>query len=66
MVHVLPSLAYLPISASLGLINAVNERSLHQESFEDVESDTVDLYGAVQDSYYQRRSHDRAAPGGTE
>lgn len=63
MVYVLPSLVYLPISASLGLINAVNERSMHLESFEDVDRYTVDLYGAVQDGYYQKRSHDQAAPG---
>ncbi len=66
LVYVVPSLAYLPVTASLGLIAAVNERSLRLESFDDVNRYTVDLYGAVQDSYYQRRSHDQAPPGSSE
>jgi phospholipid-binding lipoprotein MlaA len=66
MVYVLPSLVYLPISAGLGLIDAVNERSLSLDSFDDVNRYAVDLYGAVQDGYYQKRGHDQAAPGGAE
>ena len=66
MVYVLPSLVYLPISASLALINAMNERSLDMESLKDVDRYTVDLYGAVQDSYYQKRSHDQPPPGSSE
>jgi ABC-type transporter lipoprotein component MlaA len=63
MVYLLPSLAYMPISVGLGLIDAINERSLNLETFEDVNRYTVDLYGAVQDGYYQKRIHEQAAPG---
>jgi phospholipid-binding lipoprotein MlaA len=63
MVYVLPSLAYLPISAGLGLIDAINERSLNLETFDDVDRYTVDLYGAVQDGYYQKRGQGKAATG---
>jgi phospholipid-binding lipoprotein MlaA len=66
LAYVVPSLAYLPVTASLGLIAAVNERSLRLESFDDVDRYSVDLYGAVQDGYYQRRSHDQAPPGSSE
>ncbi|MGD0076847.1 MAG: hypothetical protein ABSD31_21350 [Candidatus Binataceae bacterium] len=41
--YVLPSLVYLPTSANLAPINALNERSLHLESFEGVDGYTVDL-----------------------
>jgi len=63
LAYVVPSIALLPITAGLGLIAAVNERSLHLETFDDVNRYTVDLYGAVQDVYYQKRSHDEAPPG---
>jgi phospholipid-binding lipoprotein MlaA len=62
LAYVVPTLGLLPVTASLGLIAAVNERSLRLESFDDVDRYSVDLYGAVQDGYYQRRSHDQARP----
>jgi phospholipid-binding lipoprotein MlaA len=66
LAYVVPSIALLPITAGLGLIAAVNERSLHLDTFDDVNRYTVDLYGAVQDYYYQRRNHDEAPPGSSE
>jgi ABC-type transporter lipoprotein component MlaA len=50
-----PSLIALPIGIGLGLIDAINERSLSLETFEDADRYAVDLYGAVQDGYYQSR-----------
>jgi phospholipid-binding lipoprotein MlaA len=50
-----PSLIAMPIGVGLGLIDAINERSLSLETFEDANRYAVDLYGAVQDSYYQKR-----------
>src|SRR5919106_5602450 len=48
---------FIPIGATLGIggTNAVNERSLNLDGFEQVEQSTVDLYGAVRDAYLQRR-----------
>ena len=48
---------FIPIGASLGIggTNAVNERSLNLDGFEQVEQTTIDLYGAVRDAYLQRR-----------
>jgi ABC-type transporter lipoprotein component MlaA len=39
-------------------MEAVNYRSLHLNLFEDVDRYAVDLYGAVQDGYLQRRAAD--------
>jgi phospholipid-binding lipoprotein MlaA len=49
---------FIPIGASLGIggTNALNERSLNLDRFEQVEQATVDLYGAVRDAYLQRRA----------
>jgi len=38
------------------VIEAVNYRSLHLNLFEDVDRYAIDLYGAVQDGYMQRRA----------
>ena len=66
LAYVVPAIGLLPVTASLGLIAAVNERSLRLESFDDVDRYSVDLYGAVQDGYFQRRNHDQAPPGSSE
>ena len=49
---------FIPIGASIGIggTNALNERSLNLDRFEQVEQSTVDLYGAVRDAYLQRRA----------
>lgn len=46
-----------PIGATLGIAgeNALNERSLNLDKYEQVEESVVDLYGAVRDAYLQRR-----------
>jgi len=38
------------------VVEAVNYRSLHLDLFEDVDRYAIDLYGAVQDGYMQRRA----------
>jgi len=45
----------IAIRGGLTLGNAINYRSLNLELFEDVDRYSVDLYGAVQDGYLQRR-----------
>ena len=39
----------------MGLVNTVNERSLHLQLFADVEDSTLDLYSSVRNGYLQRR-----------
>jgi phospholipid-binding lipoprotein MlaA len=58
MVYTLPFLVYTPVFIGLGIIYGINERSFDLPLFEDVDRYSVDLYGAVQDGYYQaRRNH---------
>jgi phospholipid-binding lipoprotein MlaA len=45
----------LPAQAGATALSAVNYRSLNLQLFEDVDRYAVDLYGAVQDAYIQRR-----------
>ncbi|MGO9267260.1 MAG: VacJ family lipoprotein [Candidatus Binataceae bacterium] len=47
----------LPTDAGKGVVEAVNFRSLHLDLFEQVDRYAVDLYGAVQDGYLQRRAN---------
>jgi phospholipid-binding lipoprotein MlaA len=44
-----------PAQAGASVASAVNYRSLNLQLFEDVDRYAVDLYGAVQDGYVQRR-----------
>ena len=48
----------LPAGATFGIqgTNAVNERSLNLDKFEQVEETAIDLYGAVRNAYFQRRA----------
>jgi phospholipid-binding lipoprotein MlaA len=46
----------LPAGAGKAAMEAVNYRSLHLNMFEDADRYAVDLYGAVQDGYMQRRA----------
>jgi phospholipid-binding lipoprotein MlaA len=39
----------------MGLVNTVNERSLHLRLFADVEESSLDLYSSVRNGYLQRR-----------
>jgi hypothetical protein len=42
-------------------MEAINYRSLHLNLFDDVDRYAVDLYGAVQDGFLQRRAADLRA-----
>jgi phospholipid-binding lipoprotein MlaA len=46
----------IPAGAGKTVAEAVNYRSLHLDLFEQVDRYAVDLYGAVQDGYLQRRA----------
>ena len=45
----------LPAEAGATALSAINYRSLNMQLFEDADRYAVDLYGAVQDAYIQRR-----------
>jgi phospholipid-binding lipoprotein MlaA len=54
--YLVPWYVSIPTDAGKGVIEAVNYRSLHLDLFEDVDRYAVDLYGAVQDGYLQKRA----------
>jgi phospholipid-binding lipoprotein MlaA len=56
--YFVPWYVSLPAGAGKRVMEAVNYRSLHLNLFEDVDRYAVDLYGAVQDGYLQRRAAD--------
>jgi phospholipid-binding lipoprotein MlaA len=65
--YFVPWYVSLPTGAGKNVIEAVNYRSLHLNLFEDVDRYAVDLYGAVQDGFLQRRAADlRALKKGQE
>ena len=55
MNYLLPTVEVIAIRGGVTVANAVNYRSLNLQLFEDVDRYAVDLYGAVQDGYLQRR-----------
>ena len=55
MNYLLSTVEVIAIRGGLTVTNAVNYRSLNLQLFEDVDRYAVDLYGAVQDGYLQRR-----------
>jgi phospholipid-binding lipoprotein MlaA len=55
MSYTLPWYISFPAQAGAQVASAVNYRSLNLQLFEDVDRYAVDLYGAVQDGYIQRR-----------
>ena len=57
MNYLLAALEIFAIQSGLTVGDAVNIRSLNLELFEQVELVSVDLYGAVQDGYLQRRAN---------
>jgi phospholipid-binding lipoprotein MlaA len=59
--YFVPWYVSLPTSAGKNAMEAVNYRSLHLNLFEDADRYAVDLYGAVQDGYMQRRAADLKA-----
>ena len=60
MSYTLPWYVSLPSQAGASVLSAVNYRSLNLQLFEDVDRYAVDLYGAVQDAYIQRRKKRQA------
>jgi len=55
MNYLLPGWQVIAIKGGTTVANAINYRSMNLELFEDVDRYAVDLYGAVQDGYLQRR-----------
>ena len=55
MAYFLSTVELLAVRGGMALGGGINYRSLNLELFEDVNRYTVDLYGAVQDGYLQRR-----------
>lgn len=53
--YLLSSVQVIAIRSGVVVTNAVNSRSMNLQFFEDVDRYAVDLYGAVQDGYLQRR-----------
>jgi len=65
--YFVPFYVSFPAGAGKSVAEAVNYRSLHLNLFEDVDRYAVDLYGAVQDGFLQRRAADlRALQKGKE
>jgi phospholipid-binding lipoprotein MlaA len=56
MNYFLSTIQLLAVRGGTTVTSAVNYRSLNLELFEDVDRYAVDLYGAVQDGYLQRRA----------
>ena len=59
--YFVPWYVYIPTSAGKNSMEAINYRSLNLNLFEDVDRYAVDLYGAVQDGFLQRRAADLKA-----
>jgi phospholipid-binding lipoprotein MlaA len=55
MNYFLSTVELIAVRGGLTVVNAVNYRSLNLQLFEDVDRYAVDLYGAIQDGYLQRR-----------
>lgn len=57
MNYLVPTYVVFAVEAGYRAAETVNYRSLNLTLFEDVDRYSVDLYGAVQDGYLQRRAH---------
>lgn len=55
MNYLLSTVQVVAIKGGTAVASAVNSRSMNLELFQDVDRYSVDLYGAVQDAYMQRR-----------
>jgi ABC-type transporter lipoprotein component MlaA len=55
MNYLLSTVEVIAIKGGTTAANAVNTRSMNLELFQDVDRYSLDLYGAVQDGYIQRR-----------
>ena len=56
MNYLLSTIQSIAIQGGLTLGNAINLRSMNLDLFQDVDRFSLDLYGAVQDGYLQRRT----------
>ena len=56
MTWLLPWYITTPATAGENVVDAINYRSLNPDLFEDVDRFSIDVYGAVQDGYTQRRA----------
>jgi len=54
--YFVPSYVSYAVSGGQGAVEAVNYRSLHLDQFEEADRYAIDLYGAVQDAYLERRA----------
>lgn len=55
MNYLLTTIQVIAIKGGTTIVNAVNYRSMNLDLFENVQRSAVDLYGAAQDGYIQRR-----------
>ena len=55
MNYFLPAIEVFAIKSGIALASAVNYRAMNLDLFADVQRSAVDLYGAAQDGYIQRR-----------
>jgi len=55
MNYLLPTWQVLAIKGGSTIVSTVNYRAMNLDLFEDVQRSAVDLYGAAQDGYIQRR-----------
>jgi phospholipid-binding lipoprotein MlaA len=55
MNYFLSTIELVAVKGGVTVANAVNYRSMNLDLFENVQRSAVDLYGAVQDGYVQRR-----------
>ncbi|MBF6568714.1 MAG: VacJ family lipoprotein [Candidatus Binataceae bacterium] len=55
--YFVPWYIYIPTNATQDAVSAINYRSLHLNLFADVDRYAIDMYGAVQDGYLQRRAN---------
>jgi phospholipid-binding lipoprotein MlaA len=56
MSYLLPWYITTPVAGGEAIVDAVNYRSLNLELFEEVDRYSIDIYGAVQDGYVERRA----------
>ena len=64
--YFVPWYVWFPADSGKEVLQAVNYRSLHLNMFEEADLYAIDLYGAVQDAYLQRRAADLRRINGTD
>jgi phospholipid-binding lipoprotein MlaA len=64
--YFVPWYVWFPTDAGKETLEIVNYRSLHLNMFEDADRYAIDLYGAVQDGYLQRRAAEQQRINGDD